>query len=266
MSNKNEIEKFVINGYKNNNLNLVTRKHDFVLNNKIDNFITTPKNDFKYHIWASSLKSSQAFAYNIFSGIKNPTLQFEFSMEAFDRAAQIDVKLENLSSNTIELFEVKAFEICNLGINKIQFDNKYFNIEEYKRPDIADQFIRFLQAVIRNFENQKIYGSGIKQLCSHLLGIINIIEKPYYKNKVFKLYSFCLDTEFSSKFKDNLDNYKNAIESFKVLVEEFLKEIKLDTKIEYCGYLSATDYINKNREMLGEDNYNYVIKRYFTQN
>ncbi|MAP55122.1 MAG: hypothetical protein CL605_09490 [Altibacter sp.] len=266
MSYKNEIEKFVINGYKNTNSNLVTAKHNFVLKNKEENFITTPKNDFKYHTWASSLKSSQAYAYNIFSGIKNPTLEFEFSMEVFERAAQIDVKLEDLSSNTIELFEVKAFEICYIGLNKIQFENKYFNKGQYRRVDIADQFIRFLQTVIGNFKNQRIYGSGIKQLCSHLLGIINTIDKPIFQNKKFKLYSFCLDTEFTSKFIENLDNYKSALGSFKIIVAEFLKEIELDSRIEYCGYLSARDYINKNREIIGKDNYNYVVKRYITHN
>lgn len=186
-------------------------------------------------------------------------------MTVFNREAQIDVKLEDIKSHTIELFEVKAFEICNLGINKIVFGDKYFSKNQYKRPEMANDFIKFLHVVIQKFENKRIYGGGIKQLCSHLLGIINIIDKPEYKRKTIKLYSFCFDNPFSSKFVEDLENYKETLSSFKIIVDEFLKEIKLDTKIEYFGFLSAKEYIKKNEELLGKENYNYVMKRYFSE-
>lgn len=264
MSFKNDIEKFVIGGYKKISEKLIIEKHDFVLKDEKDNFISLPPNGFKYHMWASSLKSSQAFAYNVFSGVKNASLQFEFEMEVFNRAAQIDVKLED--SKTIELFEVKAFEICNLGINKIKFEDKYFDKTRYKNSEISEQFMQFLNVVIQKFENKRIYGGGIKQLCSHLLGIINIIDKPEYKNKTFKLYSFCFDDSFTAKFEKNIENYKETLRTFKILVDEFLKDIKLDTRVEYFGFLSAKEYIKKNEKLLGNENYNYVMKRYFSRN
>ena len=42
-------------------------------------------------------------------------------MVVFDQDAQIDVIINNERANTIELFEVKAFEIIQLGKNKIDF-------------------------------------------------------------------------------------------------------------------------------------------------
>ncbi|NEW82826.1 MAG: hypothetical protein GZ094_10740 [Mariniphaga sp.] len=267
MNNRDEIIKFVVKGFKNIKSQLITDDiHSFVLKNTKDNFISSAPKDFKYHRWAGSLKSSQAFAYNVFSGVNNPTLQFEFPMEVFDRDAQIDVMIENVEFKTIELFEVKAFEICNLGKNKIEFEQKYFTKNLYKRSDIADQFIEFLNAVIKNFENQKIYGGGIKQLCSHLLGIINIMDKPDYENKNFKLYSFCFDNPLSDKVELDINNYKETLKIYKNLVDEFLKVIKVDVRVEYCGFLSANEYIIKNENLLGKENCNYVMKRYFYKN
>lgn len=267
MNFKEEIENFVIIGFKNNNIPLITNsKHNFVLKCTTENFITLPPIYFKYHRWAGSLKSSQAFAYNVFSGINNSTLQFEFPMEVFDRDAQIDVKFEDLKSQTIELFEVKAFEINSISKNRILFEQKYFTKTEYKRSDIAEQFMGFLKTVIKKYENQNIYGGGIKQLCSHLLGIINIMNKPQYINKKFKLYSFCLDNPFSNKFEQNVSNYKETLITFKNLVDEFLKEIKVDDRVEYCGFISASEYIIKNKNLLGKENYDYVLKRYISNN
>jgi hypothetical protein len=264
MNYKDEIIEFVIRGFKNNKSQLITDDiHSYVLNNKKDNFISSPPKNFKYHRWTSSLKSSQAFAHNVFSGVNNSNLQFEFPMEVFDRDSQIDVMIENSELQTIELFEVKAFEICTLGKNKIVFKEKYFTRNQYKRPEIAEQFIKFLNTVIKEFENQRIYGGGIKQLCSHLLGILNSLDKPDYKNKKFKLYSFCLDNPFSYRFEQNLKNYKDTITTFKKLVDKFLKEIEVDKRIEYCGFLSANEYINKNEKTLGKENYDYVMNRYF---
>ncbi len=263
MNYNEEIKKFVIKGFKNNNIPLTTDKiHDFVLEDRKKNFITPPLEGFKYHRWAGSLKSSQAFAYNLFSGMKG-TLKYEFSMVVFERDAQIDVMIDNEAINTIELFEVKAFEIIQLGKNKIEFKDKYFDKKQYRRPDISEPFLKFLKKVIASFDNQRIYGGGVKQLCSHLLGIINIMDKPEYVNKKFKLYSLCFDNPFTPKFEQDLTNYKETIVKFKLIVDELLKELKVDERVEYCGFLSATEYININREFLGEENYNYVKNRYF---
>jgi len=232
-----------------------------VLKKREDNFITFPKSGFGYHRWAGSLKSSQAFAYNVFSGVNNPTLEFEFPMEVFDNPAQVDVKIENTKNQTIELFEVKMFEIVK--IEDIKFKKKYYTEIEYKCSDIAKPFIKFISNVIENFEGQKIYGGGIKQLCSHLLGILNTMDKPDYKDKKFELYSFCFDNPFIPKFETDLKNYKKALMKFKPLVDEFLKSIKVDSRVEYCGFLSASEYVKKNERLLGKENYDYVMKRYF---
>ncbi|MEZ7885616.1 MAG: hypothetical protein QMB39_10175 [Bacteroidales bacterium] len=264
MNYKEEIENFVVKGFKNNNIPLITdNKHNFVLKNRTKNFITAPPKGFKYHRWAGSLKSSQAFAYNVFSGVNSNHLEFEFPMAVFDRDAQIDVMLNNETTNIIELFEVKAFEITQLGKNKIDFKEKYIDKTQYKRPAISEPFIKFLKKVIKCFEGQKIYGGGVKQICSHLLGIINIMNEPKYVNNKFILYSFCFDNPFSTRFEQDLTNYKETIAKFKNIVDEFLKDIKVNERVEYFGFLSASEYIIKNKEFLGEENYNYVLKRYF---
>ena len=266
MNFKEEIENFVIIGFNNNKFPLITdNKHNFVLKNKSENFITKPPKNFKYHRWAGSLKSSQAFAYNVFSGINNPTLQFEFPMEVFDRDAQIDVMFEIINSQTIELFEVKAFEINSIGKNKIIFEEKYFTKNLYKRTDIAEKFIDFLKSVIKTFENKNIYGGGIKQLCSHLLSVLNTMDNQNFEKKKFKLYSFCLDNTFSNKFEQNVNNYKENLIIFKELVDEFLKEIKVNDRIEYCGFLSASEYIKNNEKSLGIENFEYVMNRYLIE-
>lgn len=182
-------------------------------------------------------------------------------MPVFNRAAQMDFMLENTISNTIELYEVKAFEITYK--HKIEFAEKYFDENKYQRQDLAQYYINFLDEVIFNFEGKIIYGGGIKQLCSHLLGIINIMEKETYKDKKFKLFSLCFDNPFTPKFESDLNNYKEALIEFKVLVDEFLIKHKLNSRIEYYGFLSSYDYLNMNRTLIGEDNYNYVIKRYY---
>jgi len=186
---------------------------------------------------------------------------FEFHMKVFDTDAQIDVKFEK--KQTIEMFEVKAFEIIKM--EDIVFKEKYFIKTEYKRPDIAEPFIEFLKIVLDFFdkENQRIYGGGIKQLCSHLLGILNMMNEPEYENKNFKLYSLCFDNSFSPKFERDLINYNNTLTKFKKLVDEFLMKINVNSRIEYLGFLSGREYVMKNKDLLGKKNYDYVLKRYF---
>ena len=256
-----KIEKYVVDGYKNVCSTPKTDgKHNFVLKNREDNFITLPPKDFDYHKWAGSLKSSQAFAYNIFSGIKNR--EFEFRMKVLGRDAQIDVKIEDIKTQTIELFEVKMFEIIKR--EKIKFENKYDDKEKYiyLSEDIADAFIKFKNEVITRFDGQKIYGGGIKQLCSHLLGILNVMNKPEYTNKKFKLHSLCLDIAFSDKFLQDVDNYRETLTKFKYLADKFLKEIKVNSRLEYCGFLPAIGYVISNEKLIGKENYDYVMKRY----
>lgn len=268
MNYKKEIEEFVIKGFKKvNPVQYVTDyKNKFLLEKRENNFISIPYKGFDYHRWSGSLKSSQAFAYNIFSGVKNKK-EFEFCMKVFDRPAQIDVMIENSESNTIELFEVKMFEIINLSSKKIEFKQSYDNIDEYNYCDrkFAEKFLAFLKKVIKHFEQkkQRIYTSGIKQLCSHLLGILNTINEPNYIDNKFKLYSFCFDNPFANKFNEDIENYKKTLVEFKILVDEFLKDIGLDSRIEYYGFLSATEYIKKNKQFLGKENYEYVMNRYF---
>ena len=279
MSYKEEIEKFVIDGYKNvctvsylreqkfnrSKIPIETDgKHSFVLKNQDYNFITTPEKNFKYHRWAGSLKSSQAFAYNIFSGVKNR--EFEFSLEVFDRPAQIDVKIEDVKTQTIELFEVKMFEIINK--EKIEFESKYDDKAKYKylSEDVADAFIKFKNEVINHFDGQKIYGGGLKQLCSHILGIINELTRKngILVDKKVKLHSLCFDIEFSGKFGQDIENYRETLTTFKCLVDKLLKEIKIDSRVEYCGFLSAIGYVvcEAKEKLLGKENYNYVMERY----
>jgi hypothetical protein len=135
-------------------------------------------------------------------------------------------------------------------------------VNQYIRKDIANKYFKFKEDVLKEFEGQRIYGGGIKQLCSHLLGIINIVNDHQYTNTKFKLYSFCFDYHFSDKFKLYLENYKSATTTFKRLADSFLKDINENERIEYCGFLSAKEYIEKNKIMLGE-NYEYVMNRYF---
>ena len=79
-----------------------------------------------------------------------------------------------------------------------------------------------------------------------------LIEKPFLWLLFYLLLS------------DNND--KETLITFKNLVDEFLQEIKIDDRVEYCGFISASEYINKNKNLLGEENYDYVLKRYISNN
>ena len=232
--------------------------HPHVLKNKYDNFIGKFKKhppDFKLHRWAGSVTSSQAFAYNIFSGIKG--VQFEYPMKAHNRDAQMDVMLED--NDTVHLYEVKFTEFTKS--QKILFEDKYYNENNYKFDnDTTRKYIDFIKKV-EFFNEQIIHAYGIKQLCSHLLGILNSME--LFDKKKVKLYSLCFDYPISPEFTCFVENYKDALEQFKnQYVDSFLQKINLNNMVEYCGFLSATDYIEKNEELIGKENYNYVKKRY----
>jgi len=272
MNYQEEIEKFVVIGYKNNNTPLITdNKHNFVLENRTNNFITRPSKGFKYHRWADSLKSSQAFAYNIFSG--NDNAKFEYDLWALDNytlhKACIDVAIE-YPTDLVNLFEVKMFEFTDSkGTNKIfhtSEQQKYFGTENYRwNKQIAQPFISFIQDVKTNFKNQHIYGGGIKQLCCHLLGIINemTIMNGKLVDKSVELYSLCFDNPFTPKFEEDIHNYKETLTRFKDQVDSFLTKIHYNTKVKYLGFTSASDYIKENEKILGIKNYEYVMNRYF---
>ncbi len=244
--------------------------HKHVLDNKFDNFFG-PKPSFKFHRWAGSLKSSQAFAYNIFSG--NDNTKFEYDLWALDNdplhKACIDVAIE-YSTDLVSLFEVKMFEFADSkGTNKIFHtaeQQKYFGIENYRwNKQIAKPFISFIQDVKSNFNNQHIYGEGIKQLCCHLLGIINemTIINGKLVDKNVELYSLCFDNPFIPKFEEDIHNYKETLTKFKIIVDNFLTTIHFDTKVKYLGFTSASDYIKESEKILGIKNYEYVMNRYF---
>jgi len=262
MRKDDSIKDFVIKGFNKVSDSILTDGvHEHVLKYRLDNFITNPEN-LKLHRWAASLKSSQAFAYNIFSGSDN--VEFECRYPVFDRDSQIDVKIKDISNQVVHLFEVKMFEITTK--EKIQFEDKYDNPDLYKyiSKEKTNAYIRFINETKSMFESQKIYGGGIKQLCSHLLGIINNLKDN--ENIRYKLYSFCYDNPICEEFKNDIQNYKEAACSFKSRVDKFLKDINVDSRVEYIGFVSAEEYIDKNKEIIGKENYDYVKKRYFFEN
>jgi len=271
MSYKDEIINFVTLGFDRTGKKLETNGiHNHVLKNKTDNFFG-PKPNFKFHRWAGSLKSSQALAYNIFSGITDA--KFEYEMWALDNnplhKACIDVAFEN-GDNVIKMFEVKMFEFTNSAgknniFNKAE-QQKYYIIDNYKwNKQIAEKFISFIGDVKTHFFDKSIYGEGIKQLCCHLLGIINemTINDGKLIGKNVELYSLCFDKPFSLKFKRDIDNYQHTLEQFQNLVDNFLKETEFDKRIKFYGFLPLSTYLKDNSIFLGSKNYDYIMNRYF---
>ena len=63
--------------------------------------------------------------------------------------------------------------------------------------------------------------------------------------------------------EQDIENYKETLREFKLLVDKFLANIEIGSRIEYCGFKSAREYIQENEKLLGKENYNYVMKRYF---
>jgi len=255
-----QIEKYVIDGIKNVKPDVeIKENHTFRLKKTTDNFITCPPALFDFHEYADSLKSSQAFAFNIFSGVKG--VQFEYHMKAHNPDAQIDVMIEDNSA--VHLYEVKFTEFTKFP--KIEFKDKYFVEKNYKLDnDVAKKYIAFIEDVREYFntKNEKIYGEGIKQLCSHLLGILNSIENSF-KGKDVKLYSLCFDYPVSDEFNDCVIKYKKVLEQFKKKVDSFLKDVNLDNRMMYCGFVSAKNFIEDKKELLGAANTEYVKGRYF---
>ncbi|RXR31329.1 hypothetical protein EQG68_10630 [Flavobacterium piscinae] len=270
MSFYDEIIKYSVSGFeKTGNTLVLNGTHKHVLKNAQDNFFGSRRPDFKFHRWAGSLKSSQALAFNIFSGVDHA--EFEYDMWALDKfsnhKACVDVAIDE--NEIVKMYEVKMFEIVNSrGKNKIfnKPDNqKYFNLENYKwNKEIAISFISFIKDVQIQFLDKPIYGEGIKQLCCHLLGIINemTIKDGKLLGKKVELYSLCFDYPFSKQFEMDLKNYQETLFKFSLIVDDFLAQIKMDKQIKYYGFLSLEKYINENITLIGSKNFNYVKNRY----
>lgn len=262
-----EIRNFAIEGFNNCTKSYLLKKpYRHVLQNKEENFISIPSNDFRYHIHAGSLTSSQAFSYNMFSGVKDCKVEFEHKVKVFSTPSQIDVKLEHPNKDLIELFEVKVFELIDRGKNKIDFAPSYWNSALYRNPILGRRLIEFLNDVIKHFTDQNIYGGGIKQLCSHLIGLVNSYDATTLSRSKFILYSLCHDYPFIKKYEEDLESYQNATTRFKLLVDKLLRDLDIDTRIAYHGYIGASEYMHLNLARVGQVNYDYVNKRYFNSN
>lgn len=271
MGYNDEIIKFSIRGFEQTGKPLLLNgTHKHVLKNTHENFFGR-RPDLKFHRWAGSLKSSQALAYNIFSGIDHAI--FEYDMWALDTFSQhkacIDVAIED--SGVVRMYEVKMFEIVNSrGKNKIfnkPEQQKYFNPDNYKwNKQIVAPFISFIQSVQIHFRDKPIYGEGLKQLCCHLLGIINEMTKDDGRliGKKVELYSLCFDNPFLPQFEKDLENYKDVLQQFVPLVDRFLKQINMESFIKYHGFLSLQKFLHENGHQLGSGNCNYVANRYLT--
>jgi len=278
-----KIEKYLIDGFKQRYGDKTPefvpdpRNHLVITNYKADNFIGPPEKRKGFAYWKlgkryklddgspkytsddGSLRSSQAFAYNIFSNV--PGVKFEVQLQAIDRPAQVDVMLAE--GKTSHLFEVKALEI--MSSEKVKFRDAYNYICSY-RTEYAQQYMEFIKRVKRRFneEDSQVYGGGVKQLCCHLLGILQEMNNGELKDfSTIKFYSLCLDEEFSPQFAVRLKKYRETLEAFAGLVREYLQGIGQDHRIEYCGYIGASDYIKEHRVLIGEENYEYVKNRYF---
>jgi len=167
----------------------------------------------------------------------------------------------------VKLFEVKAFE--PMEEKKAEFGATYGKEEKYKCPELASSFIRFIEKIgtIEGREKKTpeitaYYGEGLKQLCCHLLGIVNELDGKL-DGKNIELYSLCFDGYVSDECTELLENYKGALAKFKTLANDFLCEIRLSDRVTYCGYLPASVYIEENRKLLQEANCHYVKQRYF---
>ncbi len=222
--------------------------HTHVLKNKEDNFFLYNNQLLKrtqFHRWAGSLKSSQAMAYNLFSKLDSAT--FEYALPALDSKAPaiLDVKITCHSGKLIKLYEVKMMEFTTNS--KIDFSNRYFDPKEYgdTREIYANEFVAFLREVRHHFKERTVYGSGVKQLCCHLLGIVKhcLYNEPE-ENVKYKLYSMCFDGWADAKFQEKLHSYKKVLDEFQVLVNAFIKKVSLDEKVEYLGFVGTNSFIS----------------------
>jgi hypothetical protein len=255
-----------------------------------------------------TLGSSEAFARNIFSGVKNVKLEYAVPVDIrfMEDAEQepfpdigwspkyviTDVVIDD-GNGVIDIYEVKMFEFVSkiggmLFKPKVCYDDNLRKIKlkgYYSTEKVTECFRKFIQEVSEYSFVDEVYYEGISQLCYQLLGIINEMKKydtmrenmrgkyiePIDWEKYNTLYGkkvrwhcLCFDHDFGWEAHINaLNKYKKALKEMTPMVKKFLKNVNLDKKIEYCGYLGAKEYIEENKKLLGKKNYEYVKKRYF---
>ena len=238
--------------------------------NQLDNFITEPPPGYNFHQYAYSLMSSQAFAYNLMSGIDGIKFEVKFkTLKPYENQpaypAQIDAMI--VQDNTVRLYEVKAFELYAQAMDAIfkgERGDRYFEKECYFDPEFASEhFIPFLNAVKDKFCGRTIYASGVKQLCSHLLGIINCLDEERLLGKKVELYALCFDKmKGLGEFEGWLDGYKKDLECFGELANGLLEGYdKTRGKVKFCGYIGAWNFMNSTS--IGNANYDYMKNRYY---
>jgi hypothetical protein len=237
---------------------------------QVENFITPPPPEYKFHDFAYSLMSSQVFAYNLMSGIDGVKFELEFktlqpykNIESYP--AQVDAMI--VRDNVVRFYEVKAFELDKQkkdaifeGERKkdIERANRYFAKECYFNQEFAEQhFIPFLVNVQNKFRGKTIYAGGIKQLCCHLLGIINCLDEAILRDKKIELYAMCFDNmKELGEFENWLESYKRDLEQFGKLANEFLEGYDCTRgRVRFCGYVGAFDFV-KSTSM--GDNYEWA--------
>lgn len=260
MSIEARIKDYVIRQYQLVNKDAIfDERRNHVLCNKEDNFLNYDSNRLnrsRFHIWAGSLKSSQAFAWNFFYG--NPSAKFEYELKAINTPAQLDVAVQK--DKVIDLFEVKMYEFMT---NKpAKFEDAYFKDDcySYLCNNIREKYIEFIREVVIKF-GQEHYGEGLKQLSCHLLGILNECNGKLKDYSKINLYSVCYDYYEDSAFIKKLNSYKQDLSTFKTMIDGFLESLGLSNKIKYHGFLSASELKNEYIEkgLISID----CVKRYF---
>jgi len=262
-----------------------------------------------------SLRSSEAFAHNIFSGVRN--VKFEYRMRLginfngiyyvyFGRPLKIVTEVMGCSSlpdttdtdvviddgnGVVDIYEVKMFEYLFEMSSKLIFPELFevdkvfptvskryildrLELHSYNSTkEVLESFKDFIEEVTEHFKGCRVYQKGIRQLCCQLLGITNemkkldtkITEYDILRGKKIRWYCLCFDYNFGcEEHIINLNKYREALEQMSPMIKKYLKNVNLHKQIKYCGYLGASEYIEKNKDFLGKKNYNYVKKRYFS--
>jgi len=251
-----------------------------------------------------ALRSSEAFAHNIFSGVKN--VKFEHGLrlgriytdiigcgESFDTirtsdTTRTDVVLDD-GNGVVDIYEVKMFEYFFKMSNRPIFpgffkvpkefyaESKKYKLDKLKLHNrnstkVSESFKSFIEEVTEYFRYRKVYQEGIRQICCQLLGITNEMKKcdaeitkyDILHGKKIRWHCLCFDHNFGyEKHIISLNKWREALEQMSPMIKNYLKNVNLHRQIKYCGYLGASNFIEKNKDFLGKKNYNYVKKRYF---
>ena len=146
---KMNITDFLIKGFGNVSDTSKIKPGRYVLESRLDNFLNNPtwrRTDFHQH--AGSLRSSQAFAHNLFSGTN---AVFEQPLRTLkgsgNRPAKPDIMLKN--GNEVNFYEVKFLEI--LTSSDIKFRAPYYSAENYYTKR-AERFVHFIDTVQRTMK------------------------------------------------------------------------------------------------------------------